>query len=472
MHKKTSFVSGIFNVLHPGHLRLLKFAKKKSDKLIVGLESDKIIDNKIYFSEKIRSEALQHIKWIDEVIITNDILKTIKKTKPDFVIKGKEFEGKKNNEKKILDLFGGKLLFNSGEVLISSDELIYNIDNNKRSILPKDYIYRHNIKLSNIKKIINNFKKLKVCVIGDIIVDEYIKCSAVGMSQEEATLVVNPIDSNLYLGGAGIVASHAASLNADVHLISVSGNDKESTFSKKILDQNNVSFSLFIDSNRPTTLKKRYRSLDKTLLKVSYFHQNAIPIELQSNIYKSFLDKADNIDLLVFSDFNYGCLTNSLIKKIIFKAREKNIFIVGDSQSSSQIGDIAKFNKSNLLTPTEREARLSLKNNQDGLALIAEKILKQNNLKYLFLKLSEEGFLINEMKKHKFLITDQIPALNKHPIDTAGAGDSLLITSGMALASKADIWESALIGAVAASIQVSNIGNVPITKKKLLESFI
>ena len=78
---------------------------------------------------------------------------------------------------------------------------------------------RHSIDKKKIINLIKSFKDKKVCVVGDLIIDEYITCEALGMSQEEPTLVVTPLDSSKFLGGAAIVAAHAAGLGADATLL-------------------------------------------------------------------------------------------------------------------------------------------------------------------------------------------------------------------------------------------------------------
>ena len=145
--------------------------------------------------------------------------------------------------------------------------------------------------------------------------------------------------------------------------------------------------------------------------------------------------------------------------------------MVADSQSSSQIGDISRFKSMDLITPTEREARLSLRDNQNGLIVLAEKLRENSSSKNIFLKIGEEGVIIYaDDKNNNEWKTDRISALNSNPIDVAGAGDSMLIAGSMALALKATIWESALIGSIAASIQVSRIGNFPLNTDELIKN--
>jgi len=142
-----------------------------------------------------------------------------------------------------------------------------------------------------------------------------------------------------------------------------------------------------------------------------------------------------------------------------------------DSQSSSQIGDVARFRNMDLITPTEREARLSLKNQEDGLVVLAEKLRASAEAKHIMLKLGEDGLLVQTSSQNgDGIYTDQVQALNSTPKDVAGAGDSLLITSAMAMAAGANIWEMGLIGSIAAAIQVGRIGNVPLSADEVIRA--
>ena len=107
------------------------------------------------------------------------------------------------------------------------------------------------------------------------------------------------------------------------------------------------------------------------------------------------------LDLLVFSDFNYGCLPQCLVQKIISLANEHSVFIAADSQSSSQIGDISRF-KVQLITPTEREARIALQNQDDGLVVLSEKLMQKTKADAIILKLGSDG-MIAQLKKVKSL---------------------------------------------------------------------
>lgn len=474
---QTVFVSGNFNVLHPGHLRLFRFAKECGDRLIVAVQSDRIAAKSAHVPEQYRLEGVKSNTWVDEAfLIDESVTSLLQRLQPDIVVKGKEHETRFNPELAILEKYGGRLLFSSGETTFSSLDLIRRefTETNLQSIhLPLDFLDRHGIAQNVLIERVQKFSTLKVCVVGDLIIDEYITCQPLGMSQEDPTIVVTPIDTTSFVGGAGIVAAHASSLGAQVQFVSVAGDDDAKKFAQKGFDSNQVKAHLLIDDSRPTTLKQRFRSKGKTLLRVSHLHQAAINTKLQDQILAQVADALINTNLLVFSDFNYGCLPQPLVEAIILLAKEHRVMIAADSQSSSQIGDISRFQCMDLITPTEREARISTRNREDGLVVLAEDLRKQANAQNILLKLGEEGLLIHAGNStDENWQTDRVGALNSAPKDVAGAGDSLLIASALTLASGGSIWEAACLGSLAAAIQVGRVGNTPVQRDELIRELM
>jgi rfaE bifunctional protein kinase chain/domain len=465
-------VYGNFNVLHPGHIRLLRFAKEQGENLIVGVQSDRIAGNSAYVSEQLRLDGIRSNNLVNESFIFDESPpELIERLKPDIVVKGKEHEDTVNPEILELQKYGGRLVFSSGETIFSSYDIIgKEFENiNRNSIrLPSEYLLRHSIKPSQLAEIIRSFSTLKICVIGDLIVDEYITCEPLGMSQEDPTIVVTPIDTIRFIGGAGIVAAHAAGLGASVNFISVIGNDEDGRYANGELYKFGVISELIVDDSRPTTLKQRYRSRGKSLLRVSKLHQGLISSDLQKKIIATFNRLVNQVDLVLFSDFNYGCLPQPLVDEIIFLSQKNSIFVAADSQSSSQLGDIGRYKGVNLITPTEREARISMRNKDGGLIVLAEELRAQTGAKNVFLKMGGDGFIIHAPNNEDGWISDRVEALNNSPKDVAGAGDSLLTVSSMALVSGASIWEAGCLGALSAALQVGRVGNIPLRTDDLL----
>lgn len=474
---KKVLVTGIFNVFHPGHIRLLKFAKGCGDKLIVGVLSDRLAGKGSFIPLKYRIENLKNNSIIDEVYIVDKSIKVfIKKVKPNVIVKGKEHETKYNVEEEELKKYGGKLIFSSGDVTFSSSDLIRREAQDLKSSLieiPKFYLKKRKIDCKKLSQDLQKITSLNVCVIGDLIIDKYLECEPLGMSREDSSIVIKPMESNLYLGGAGIVSAHCSSLGANTFFVSVAGKDKNEKFASQKLKEYGVYSKIFIDESRPTTMKERYMISNKTVFRVSHLQQRSISLNIQNLIIKYLKSIIKKLDLIIFSDFNYGSLPDELIKKIIKIAKDNKIFVSADCQSSSQIGDITKYQNVDLITPTENEARVSLKNYQDGIVVVAEQLRKKSHAKNIILTLGENGVFIHKGTSNSYE-DDEIAALNKNPISTSGAGDCLLAITSLALACNFSIWTSAFLGSIASALQVSIVGNLPIKlknlKNKLLEN--
>ena len=470
-HKRVAFVSGNFNIIHPGHLRLLEFAASCSDILVVGVTPDSA--KGVLFPQKDRFASVQMLSAVDFPVAlpasTQDFLTLLR---PEIVVKGKEHENQFNPETAIVKSYGGKVIFGSGETKLSSLELLnaeFNEPSRYQLQRPVEFLDRHKVDYAKTISTISKMQDLKVLVIGDLIIDEYITCDALGMSQEDTTLVVSPVLTKKFVGGAGIVASHAAGLGADVRFLSVVGDDENAHYASEKLRQYGVKAELFRDESRPTTLKQRFRTQDKTLLRVSHLRQHSISEDISTQIMSKVRNEIHDADLVLFSCFNYGCLPTKLVDQIYNETHKAKVLCMADSQSSSQVGNISRFQNMNLITPTEREARLAMGDFESGLVTLAESLRQKAKAENVFITLGSEGILIHAADPELSYITDSVRPLNTSPKDPSGAGDSLFVSSSMALAAGADIWTSVYIGLIAAGLQVGRVGNIPLSHRDLIE---
>jgi len=465
------FVSGNFNIIHPGHLRLLKYASECGDFLVVGVRADGNGDSLLHESHRL--DGVKANSYVNYSFILHDKPEIfIEHLKPAVVVKGSEHEGEVNPESKALQLYGGKLLFSSGEVRFSSLDLLkdeFRHLNYSTISQSHDYLERHELTIKSLGELLDRMSGLNVLVVGDLIVDEYITCDPLGMSQEDPTIVVTPVMNERFVGGAGIVAAHASRLGAGVNYYSIVGQDASAKYVKNQLEAYGVTSHLYLDENRPTSLKQRFRANGKTLLRVNHLRQTPIDSNIQKMIYSDVISVLDEADLLIFSDFNYGCLPQSLVDDLISACRKKDVMMVADSQSSSQIGDVSRFTGMELLTPTEREARLALKSFSDGLVILSEALRSRAEANNILLTLGAEGMLIHAASttSDSGFVVDRLPALNTAPQDVSGAGDSLLTCTSMAMAAGGDIWASAYLGALGAACQVGRTGNIPLDPAEL-----
>lgn len=464
--RRLVFVSGNFNIVHPGHVRLLKFAAETGEFLVVGVNPDG--NPGVTVPLALRMEGVSSLGVVDHSCELHEPPASfIARLQPEVVVKGREYAQRHNPEQAIVDGYGGKLLFGSGEVRFTSSELLRReMATMSFSTLhkPSDFPDRHGFTVSALKDVLPRLAGMRVLVIGDLIVDTYITCDALGMSQEDPTIVVTPLEQKTFVGGAGIVAAHVRGLGAEARYITVAGPDEPASFARTELARYGVEAELLFDDTRPTTHKQRYRASGKTLLRVNQLRQHAIEPALADRLLRMIDQRLPETDLLLFSDFNYGCLPQSVVEAVAERAAARGIIMAADSQASSQFADIARFRNMTLITPTEREARLALRDFESGLAVLSERLRVQARAHNVMITLGADGLMVHASQPGIVeLVTDRLPAFNTAPKDPAGAGDSLFASASMALCAGVDIWRAAYLGALAAACQVGRIGNMPVT---------
>jgi cytidyltransferase-like protein len=209
---RISFVSGNFNIVHPGHLRLLKLAAEMADVLVVGLNPDSTPGVSVPIT--MRLEGVRALSIVDyALLLEGDVGDFIAGLRPDFVVKGKEFEGQHNPESAIVESYGGKVVFSSGDVQFASMELLQQelLHPGPPPLLGDagGFLGRHGLSARVLRDVLSKMAGMNVAVIGDVIVDDYVICDPLGMSQEDPTIVVSPLETRTFVGGAGIVSAHA-----------------------------------------------------------------------------------------------------------------------------------------------------------------------------------------------------------------------------------------------------------------------
>ena len=470
------FCYGHFNLIHPGHLRYLRHAKTLANKLIVAIVSDKDLAKNTkehYFHEKERAESIANIQCVDNVVILNNLslARLVEALKPKALVLGREFEDKQPKQiSSAINLMksSGEVVFHAGETHYATSDLlhdnVFDIEKNNRNKFNK-ICQKYDITLKKIQDRLANFSNTKLLVIGDTIVDHYVACDAIGMSAEAPVLVVKELENREFIGGAAIVASHVRSLGSSCHYISVVGEDSQSSIVDETLRSQGIKVDLFSDPTRPTTYKTRYMVENQKLFRVSRIKDHKISKEIEDKIIKKITLLAPKLDGIMISDFVYGVITKKILESITKLSEQFGIKLYGDLQCSSQVGKVSKFSGFDLITPTEKEARIALEDNESGIEWIANKLMKNTNSKNMLMKLGSDGFIAYGSNKH--LERQNFPALVVNPVDVTGAGDSLFAAMSVSLSSGASLIEASAIGACMASLAVKEVGNTAITKEKL-----
>lgn len=471
---------GHFNIIHPGHIRFLKYAKSLGKKLVVGLISDKSLFEegiKNYFSEIERSEGLSHLNFVDSIIIFDlkEIEQLVLKLKPKILVLGSEHEEEADSfSTKAIDAvnsIGALTRFHAGpHNLYNSDYL-----NQEQSVLKLEKFKKfqsaceiQKIELKNLKQILEKINEKNLLVIGDTIVDQYIACDPLGISAEAPVVVVKEIGKKEFIGGAAIVAEHVSSLGAKCHFISVTGMDKEAKMVEKSLKERKVFPFIIRDTSRPTTFKIRYMVENQKLFRVSKLEEHKVERKIESEIISKFDSISDKLDAIILSDFSYGVLTERVIEHIKNIAKRKKILLFGDAQSSSQRGNIKKFSEFDLIFPTEKEARTSLDNTNNSVEWIANELIDSLNINNTLVKLGPDGFIAYSKVSKEYVNRQHFPSLAVNPVDVTGAGDSLLASMSCSIAAGANLMQASAIGTCVAALCVNEVGNVPVKMENVI----
>jgi rfaE bifunctional protein kinase chain/domain len=463
---KVILCHGNFDVVHPGHVRHLIYAKSKADLLIVSITADKYIQKGIYrpfVPENLRALNLAAFEMVDYVTIDDNKTSSriLKSLKPDFFAKGFEYSQGElppatQEESKVVEKYGGEMIFTPGDIVYSSTKLLNlsqpKIDNYK--IL--DLMERNKISFNSLREVLKKIKNLRVHVIGDTIIDTHTKTNLIGGYLKTPTPSVLYQETKDYTGGAAIVAKHLKKAGAKVSFTTILGNDKLKDFVIDEMKKSKIKLNYIVDKNRPTTNKNTIIATGYNLLKIDKVDNQPISGIIQKKIKDIILK--EKADIVIFSDFRHGIFNKSSIP-VLTSSVKRGIFKVADSQVATRWGNITDFKNFDLITPNEKEARFSLADQDASISNLTQQLDKKINSKNLILKLGERGiFGQGKSNPHGFAL----PSFTKKIVDAVGAGDALLAYSSLALRATKSILISSILGSLAASCECEKDGNIAI----------
>jgi rfaE bifunctional protein kinase chain/domain len=468
---KVIMCHGVFDVVHPGHLRHLLYAKSKADILVASLTADRHIAKGQYrphVPQELRAINLAAFEIVDYVIIDPEPtpLKNLSLIKPDIFAKGYEYQAsglplKTQSELDVIRGYGGEIIFTPGDYVFSSSQLIEASPPSLRIEKLVTLMEGADLTFDKLRRVLDSLGGRRVHVVGDIIVDTFTHTSMIGGQTKTPTISVLFEKKTEYIGGAGVVAEHLRAAGADVAFSTVLGEDPLKDFVLEGLSKSGVECRPVIDKTRPTTNKNAIISGGYRLLKVDTLDNRSISDEIVLSLAKAIA--TEKSEALVFSDFRHGMFNRRTIPTLT-DAIPARMYKVADSQVASRWGNITDFQGFDLITPNEREARFALGDQDSGIRPLAAELYDAARCKTLILKLGERGVLTCRHGDHEaldsfFVVDSFVDRL----VDGVGAGDALLAYSTLCmLASKSEVV-STILGIMAAACECEKDGNVPVT---------
>ncbi len=467
--KKVIMCHGTFDVVHPGHVRHLLYAKTKGDILVASLTADEHImkaNLRPYVPEDLRAINLAALEVVDYVIVDHEPtpLKNLALIQPDYFAKGYEYSSsgvnpKTHEEMQVLESYGGEIIFTPGDIVYSSSALIElappNIATEKLMALMK----AEDINFNDLNAALDKFKGVKVHVVGDTIVDSYSYCNMIGGMTKTPTMSVLFQKKIDYTGGAAIVAKHLKAAGADVTFSTVLGNDALKDFVLEDLEKAGVKVLALIDETRPTTNKNAIVAEGYRLLKVDTLDNRSISDKIVQRLKQQIRDNA--ADAVVFSDFRHGVFNRNTIPELT-SAIPPGAYRVADSQVASRWGNILEFEGFDLITPNEREARFALGDQDSVVRPLALELHTRSKCKTLILKLGERGTITYRHSPVVYRAFFSIDSFVEKVVDAVGAGDALLAYATLAMIATRNEVIASILGSMAAGVECEHDGNHPV----------
>lgn len=315
-----------------------------------------------------------------------------------------------------------------------------------------------------LNDIISNFRKIKVAVVGDIMLDDYLIGTVDRISPEAPVPVVLIKEEKFVLGGAGNVVNNLATLGVKTYCYGIVGDDNDGDKLLRAMKNLGIETSGVIRSEeRPTIVKRRVLGGSQQLLRIDWENTSNINEMLEESIFEKLEKNIKEIDAIILSDYNKGVLTPSLSQEVIKLARKYNKIITVDPKPKNVLNYIGASS----MTPNKKEAKLCAdRYNFSDIDEMGKKIREDIKLDNLLITKSEEGVsLYNENE------IVNIPTYAKEVFDVTGAGDTVISVYTLAKAAGASWEEAAEIANTAAGIVVGKIGTSVATKEEIIEFY-
>jgi D-glycero-beta-D-manno-heptose-7-phosphate kinase len=323
------------------------------------------------------------------------------------------------------------------------------------------------------REVFEQFRHLRVMVIGDVMVDAYIFGKVERISPEAPVPVVSVEKRVNRLGGAANVALNLKSLGAEAILCSVIGNDPKGEEFRKLLVEEKISGEAVITSHdRITTTKFRVIGNKAQMLRVDEEMTHDLNLKDQSALLERIAEILNKsvVHAIIFQDYNKGVLTAELILEVIKMAKTKHIPVTVDPKKNNFL----QYKGVSLFKPNLKELRDGLNRdiqNDDLFSLKSAAVFLHNELEIgtIMTTLSEKGVFISHREPGGEISQSIIPAHFRNISDVSGAGDTVISVASLCLACGLDPDEIAALSNLAGGLVCEEVGVVPVNLEKLLK---
>ena len=432
---------GVFDLIHPGHLRYFGEAKSFGEILVVTLSPDRFVNKgpeRPVFNQKLRAEALAALQIIDFVAIndTPSAVETILQLQPDIYAKGGEYKDLKDltgnvaKEYEAIHSIGGKMVF-TDNITFSSTRLL----NDYFSVFSPDAeIYLNRFRQDyTADKVIGMFElldRMRVLIVGDTIIDEYHFCRAMGLANKSATINARFLQSESHLGGACALANHISNFCNQTHLVTCLGENKDVLEFVTSKLNPNVTTEFFIKPEASTTVKRRFLDDSRNrLFELSFLDDQPLVSKLEQKVLRYLLEGAPDFDLIIAADFGHGFISSKMVDLLC----SLQPFLAVNAQTNSAntgFNLITKYPEANYVCIDEREIRLACHDRFCPIEELVGNLAKRMHASALSVTQGNHGSTTWTADSRIF----QSSAFTTEVVDATGAGDAYFALSSLCAA--------------------------------------
>lgn len=473
---------GCFDIVHPGHIHHLQYARSLGDRLIVSVTSDTNVNKGVarpLIPDDLRAASLAALECVDAVYLNPQAtaVELLGSLAPDIYVKGREYENNHDPrflaERDAVIRNGGRVVFSSGEIVYSSTALIGHMQRtdpfNDEKL--RRFCQRHNVTPAALAHTVNRFRGAKVVVIGDYILDRYHFCDASGIAGEAPMMALRSLDTRNYDGGAAVIAAHLSAVGAEPILVTALADDEISRHAE--MRMRGAGIEVVASRHRRNIITKSRFLVDETkMFKVDDGAVMPLDNLMETAVAEQILAAAAGADCVIFADFGYGLITTGLVDRVMPTLRKTVPIITADV--SGKQATLLRFQNVDLLCPTEREVRETLQDFSTGLGSVVSGLLQRTGAKAALVTMGKQGLVTfrwpaGTAADSSFrLQSEYLPAMSPRSVDPLGCGDALLAISSLSLACGASVEAAAYLGSLAAGVEVQKLGNVAVTDDELL----
>lgn len=322
------------------------------------------------------------------------------------------------------------------------------------------------ISIERLEWFFEQFKRKKILVIGDLMLDRYVWGVVNRISPEAPVPVVEVTNEFVRLGGAANVANNLASLGASPIPIGVVGNDAEGQQLIELM--RTLKFAtdwIAIDDSRPTVVKTRIIANDQHVVRADRESRVSINSSIMDQILHAISCNIQDVDAIIIEDYNKGLLSKELIGEIIAIAKQNQKIITVDPK----FDNFFEYKNVTLFKPNRKEAEAALGikiGSIDQVEQACRLMMDRLACEVVLMTLGDQGMCLLTSKGE----FNQIPTKARKVHDVSGAGDTVIGTLTLVLASGGELKEAVTLANHAAGVVCGEVGVVPIEPEKLRES--